>query len=273
MTNDQKSNAVSMILHAIGKIIAAAVVVAAVAMLLPTIAHAGSVGGTGGATEITQIQNNIELALQSVEEQFQTLEIIEQKYLARLENLKSSVDKYTAPFQKAYSTYQKIQATQQKLVALGDKLKNLDTALMDRYRGAAAAKLNWKDYMAREKNLVKDGNERAIAQAKSNHETLVSTKESMEAYQKAAGAMEESTGSHQATRVLGAQLTLLGGDINKLITITAQTNTNAALDRQDQVAKEDLKNQHYEEFMNAVKAERDARRKALGMAPWVEVKK
>ena len=49
--------------------------------------------------------------------------------------------------------------------------------------------------------------------------------------------MDESTGLHQATRILGAQLTLMGGDINKLIAITAQENTARALERQDKAAE------------------------------------
>lgn len=42
-------------------------------LLMPGIAIAGSVGGTGGATEITQIANNTQLMMSYVEQAQQTI--------------------------------------------------------------------------------------------------------------------------------------------------------------------------------------------------------
>lgn len=58
----------------------------ALLLLLPGIASAGTVAGTGGATEITQIANNTQLAMSYVEQAQQTIHQFNQ-YQAMLRNL------------------------------------------------------------------------------------------------------------------------------------------------------------------------------------------
>lgn len=190
----------------------------------PIYVRAGSVGGTGGATELTQISNNVELALQSIENQFQTIQQIETKFLTKLENLKESVSKYTAPFERAFDTYNKIKDTQRKLVIFKNKLEDTKTALDNRMKNFSVSNLDWGSYTKREKKLIQEGNKMAVAKIEANREVLEQTQTAMKAYQESAAALEQSTGTHQATRILGAQLTMIGGDLNKLISITAQSN-------------------------------------------------
>ena len=198
-------------------------------------AFAGGGGGFAGATEMTQIMNNAELAMQSVQEEMQSLELVEQTYLHRMQQLSSSIGPYTAPFAKTYDTYQKIKATQDKLIGLKGNVENLQGSMQNRFTQYAASNLSWQDWVAREGQMIRDGNERAKSQIESNQRVLLQTQESMQAYQRAADAMDTTTGTHQATRMLGSQLTLLGGDINRLITITAETNRNQGIAMQDQM--------------------------------------
>lgn len=215
--------------------LAASIVITALMLGAVPAAVAGGGGGFAGATEMTQIMNNAELAMQSVQEEMQSLELVEQTYLHRMQQYSSSIGQYTAPFAKAYGTYQKIKATQDKLTGLKGDVENLQGSLQNRFTQYATSKLSWQDWVAREGQMIKDGNERAKSQIESNQRVLVQTQESMQAYQSAADAMESTTGTHQATRLLGSQLTLLGGDINKLITITAETNRNQGIAMQDQM--------------------------------------
>lgn len=200
-------------------------------------AKAGGGGGFAGATEMTQIMNNAELAKVAVEEQMQSIELVEQTYLHRMQQLKSSIGEYTAPFQKAHATYQRVMEVHGKLSVLKGNLQDLDGQLEQRFQHMAASSLSWQGYLDREALLIQDGNQRALSQVKANQEVLISTQDAMQAYQKAANAMESSEGTHQATRVLGAQLTLLGGDVNKLVAITAQANALRGLERQQQAAE------------------------------------
>lgn len=200
-------------------------------------ARAGGGGGFAGATEATQIMNNVELALQSAQEEMQSLELVEQTYLQRLQQIKSSIGEYTAPFQNAMSTYQRVTEVHGRLAVLKGSLQNLDGQLDQRFQQFGASSLTWQGYLDREALLIQDGNQRAISQVTANQEVLVSTQDAMQAYQKAANAMEATEGTHQATRMLGSQLTLLGGDLNKLIAITAQSNAVNGLEMQERAAE------------------------------------
>ncbi len=209
------------------------VVFALTAASLP--ARAGSVAGFGGASEITQIMNNAELAVQSMQSELQSVELVEHTYLQRLQQLKSTIGPYTAPFQKTLDSYQKVKAMHDNLSMLKGKTENLQGVLQNRFKEFAASNLTWDQWMAREQKLIREGNEIAITKIQTNQAALTGVKTSMEAYQKAANAMEATTGTHQATRMLGAQLTLLGGDVNRLITITAEANKAQALDAQEKI--------------------------------------
>lgn len=241
------------------KALVAVLMILVVLQALP--AKAGGGGGFAGATEATQIMNNAELAMQSVQEELQALELVEQTYLQRMQQLSSSIGQYTTPFAKAYGTYQKVKATQETLTAFKGKLENLDGALTDRFRQLSVSNLSWQAYVDREGQMIRDGNERAIAQMKANQDVLVGTRDSMEAYQRAATAMDATTGTHQATRMLGSQLTLLGGDLNKLIAITAQANAVKGLEMQERAAERESSRASAEEIRK-LQAALDKKRRA-----------
>jgi len=213
-----------------------ALLVASLNFLIST-AHAGGGGALkGGATELTQMMNNAELALQSVEEQIQTIESIERTYLARLQQLSSSIGEYTAPFRKAYSMYQRVNKLHTRLTGLGEKLENFDQTLDARFKEFAASQLTWNDWMLREQKLVQQNDEAARARLAANREVLTSLSDSLDAYQKAAEGMEDTSGVHQAVRQLAPLLQTLGGDVNKLIAVTAQENYSRDLERQERAA-------------------------------------
>lgn len=191
---------------------------------VPGLCLAGSVGGFGGATEITQIMNNAELAVQSMQSELQSVELIEHTYLQRLQQMKSTIGPLTAPYQKTLDSYQKVKAMHDSLSVLNGKTQNYQGALQDRFKEFSASNLTWDQWKAREQKMIQQGNEVAITKIQTNQAALEGVKNSMEAYQKQADAMEATQGEHQATRVLGAQLTVLGGDVNRLITITAEAN-------------------------------------------------
>ncbi len=235
----EEHESVKSIANSIKKIVLAiaAIVLIDVALGIFNRAHAGSVAGFGGATEITQLANNAELVSQNVQSQIQSAQLVEQTYLQQLQQLKSSIGVYTLPYQTTQATYQKVEQYQSQLLNLQSSVGDLSGALESRYREMAASNLDWQDWLAREKSLIQSGDGRARAEIQSNQAVLESTQSAIDAYQKTAAGMNDSAGVHQATQILGAQLTLMGGDINKLIALTAQTNTAKALDQQDKAAE------------------------------------
>lgn len=245
MTENPKSDLVAAILRHLTKLFVALVMLVCLGLALPK-AHAGGGGLTGGATEFTQIANNVELAMINVEEVTQTIQdelrniqLIEQTYIARLQQLKESIGQYAAPFQKAYATYKKVVDTKNKLLGVAHSISNLDETLKSRYRDLAASTLDWKGYLEREQTLIQSGDQRAREKLKSNVEVLEGAKESIEAYQESAIQIESTVGVRGATQVLGAQLAMVGQDINKLIAITAQAHIAEAAKEQEKAAVEE----------------------------------
>lgn len=184
----------------------------------------GSVAGTGGSTEITQLINKAQLISQSTRQEQLLLQEIEQTYLSRLQQLGMSTGEYTTSYQNTLSTYNQVRDTNSKLSIMQGSLGSLNGALEDRYRQFSASNLSQNDWMARERALINQGDERARAQIISNRNVFESTKTSMDGYQKSAAALNATTGTHAATQLLGAQMSMLGGDLNKLIAITAMEN-------------------------------------------------
>ncbi|MDP2196339.1 MAG: hypothetical protein Q8J72_10200 [Rhodocyclaceae bacterium] len=224
-------------------------------------ANAGSVGGTGGATEITQLINKAQLVSQSARQELQLIQQIEQTYLQKLQQLKLDLGEHTSTYQNLLKTYQNVADVSNKLAHFQGSLGRVNGVLEDRYRQFSASSLSMGDWMARERSMISQGDERARAQIIANREVFESTKTSMEAYQRAAERMQSSTGTHQATQLLGAQLSMLGGDLNRLISITALENANRAAERQEEKAVRE-RGLHEAERVWKAQQEINARRKA-----------
>ena len=200
-------------------------------------AHAGGrAAGPVGATEITQLINKAQLVSQSARQELQLIQQVEQTFLQKLQQLKLDLGEHTSTYQSMLSTYRNVAEVSARLTHFQGSLGRLNGALEDRYRQFSASSLSMGDWVARERSMIQGGDERARAAIIANREVFESTKTSMEAYQRAAKRMQDTQGTHQATQLLGAQLSMLGGDLNKLISLTALENANRAAERQDEAA-------------------------------------
>lgn len=240
-----------------------ALLVASLSLLSASAAHAGGGGMGGGATEVTQMMNNTELAMQTMESTRQTVEMIEHTYLQRLQQMKQSIGEYTAPFQDTYETYAKIMDLNSKLGIMQGDVNNLQGILDNRYRQFSASSLSWDGWKQREALAIQAGDQRARAELESNRRALENVNSSMGAYQKAAAGMEGTQGVHQAVRQLAPMLTMLGGDVNKLITITAQANAARAEEQFEKRAREAADLEYTKKFQQQLDAERESRHQFL----------
>lgn len=211
--------------------------IAALLMFASFDARAGGGSGFSGATEMTQLANNVELALQSAEEMAQTYESVEQTYLSRMQQLATSVGEYTSPYQKVLDAHRKIVDARRAVDVLKNGLDGLKSALVERFRGQAASGLTWNQYVMREKSLIQSGYARSRAELEANLAVMESTEAAIHTYQRTAQALELTTGTHQANRIMGAQLAQIGGDLNKLIALTAQANATRAEEQYEKSAE------------------------------------
>lgn len=221
------------------KVLAGAVIAMGIALSSQYVRAGGGGFKPIGATEVTQLMNNAELAMIAIEEKLQTVEQIQQTYLGRLQQIKKSIGEYTAPFQSVYQSYQKIMNLQSELKSMKGRVEHMKANLDDRYREFAASSLTWEDWMQREARAVSYGDARARAKLETNRRAFEGVKESMDGYQKAVQGMEDTPGVHQAVRQLAPMLQMLGGDMNRLIAITSQANLIEAEEHSQQMAKDE----------------------------------
>lgn len=102
------------------------------AAMLNQVAHAGTVAGTGGSTEITQILNNTELLQQSTEMYQQTKQLISQVKMAE-EQLKNLVRAPEMFWGEAPGQLQNLARLVAKGQALGYALNNIDQQFASKY--------------------------------------------------------------------------------------------------------------------------------------------
>lgn len=244
----------------------------ALGLFLARTAVAGGGGATGGATEFTQLINKAQLVSQSARQELQLLHQVEQTYLSKLQQLRGDLGEYTTTYQAMLKTYQNVADVSNKLTHFGGSLDRMKGALDDRYRQFSASKLSPTDWLAREHQLIADGDQRARALMVTNREILLETQSSMRNYQQSAQKMNSTTGTHSATQILGAQLAMLGGDINKLVAITALQNEVRAAEAQEGAAVRQRQLDTAEKIRAAQAELNERRRKELDALNRIEIK-
>lgn len=105
------------------------------AAMLNQAAHAGSVAGFGGSTEITQIMNNTELLQQSAEMYQQTKQLINQVKMAE-QQLRNLVASPEMVWGEAPNQLQQLAQLVAKGQALGYALNNIDQQFANKYPAA-----------------------------------------------------------------------------------------------------------------------------------------
>ena len=125
------------------------------------LANAGSVAGTGGATEITQIANNMQLVGMTAKQATQVSEAIATRiasvnqYVAMLQNLKNLP---AVAMQQALAPYKEQVGDLGKLFNSVDKLKkaaeNTEYLMSSRVTDARMLNMSMKEYLQREAKLA-----------------------------------------------------------------------------------------------------------------------
>lgn len=123
----------------------AALIAAAVAH----VAHAGTVAGTGGSTEVTQIMNNVELVNQSAQMYQQVQQTIQQVQYSK-QQLQNLVAAPQMLWGQAQSDLQQLSQLVTKGQALGYALGNIDQQFASKYQGYKpstnqTSARNWND--------------------------------------------------------------------------------------------------------------------------------
>lgn len=221
--------------------------------LSPLPGWAGGGGMSGGATEVTQIMNNTELLLQTIEEYTQTANLIEQTMLQKLQQAQKDLGMNNALLGGLVEQYQTAQKIRKNLDHLKGKAENFEQRLEDRVRAMAASSLDWKGYVERERRLIQSGNALAKQMLAADLAAAEQTRQSLKAYEQAAKDAEQSLGVHQATQLLNAQLAVVGQDLNRVISSLQDANVMAAEAALERAADREAAAQQGEQIREAQK--------------------
>ena len=239
----------------------AAALAAASILTAPAPVLAGG-GMSGGATEVTQILNNTQLALQSVKQEMQyALQL--QQYMVELQQLMPG--EMVAFGEFMLDAHQTITAAQQVYSAgarLYGSLEDLQSVTDNRFKSFAASGLTWEDYLEREGQLVQHQRDRVGILNQHEAHVARTVARNHENFQRLAEEIPRTQGSHEAIQLLNGQMAMLNGTLNEALHFQlAQSQRESARDVDAAIAR-DLDRQAVERF---IQDQRAADAKARGM--------
>lgn len=195
----------------------------AAAFAATTLLHAPAFGGAmaGGATEVTQILNNIQLLMQSATQEMQYATEVEQLYVQTLQQLPGRDTSLIADIQKAATLVSSAQGAKRSLEALTNDLGSLETHAQRRYDRFIASGLSWNNYVAREKEIAAQDRRRAKVVTQAEEAAMQRVKETWGSYQRYQREITTSQGEHQSMRILNGQMNALIGTMNTVLDLSA----------------------------------------------------
>lgn len=180
------------------------------------VAAGGGGGMTGGATEVTQLLNRTELAIQTVRQQAQYALQLEQKYrellqLAPAELL--SFGKTVQDIQESYQAYQRLSRASEDLYG---SLENMQGLARQRFTEFSATGLTWEEYVQRnrQRNEQQFGSTQVLRAAEAN--AMHQVERNYQNIQAVSSEVSRSQGIHASTMQLNAQMTQLLTQMNQI---------------------------------------------------------
>ncbi len=198
--------------------------VMAMVLSMPTFAGGG---GAGGATEVTQLMNNAQLAAQYAQ-QLIDYEVQWQKYLTEIEQ---QIPVEALEFADKVRTIQDYYNQAGNVVDKGSRLYGslveLNGLAQNRYREFASSGLTWEDYIERSDKI--SDNYRQTGEVMTDHEVHVmeSVKNNYTKLSEVMSDIPDSRGTHQSMQMLNGQMAMLNGTINEMLSF------NASMSRRD----------------------------------------
>lgn len=198
------------------------------ALSLVQLVHAGG-GMTGGATEWTQIANNVQLAKVSADSALTAKTTIDQ-YMTQLQQLQiqmQNIAKLGQPpegLQDIIRAQQSLSNYRTALERLYGSLEQQKDLMDKRFTEARLSGMTWDQYRERQVELARQQNQRAIERMSSERAALRQVEADFKYSERMAQQAQMSEGVHQATQLLNHQMSRLVAQNAKLteVLLTAQ---------------------------------------------------
>lgn len=219
----------------------AALIVAVPLAMLPPSAVGGSVGGNGGATEVTQLLNNAELAMQTIQDEIRNLTMMKQLATDVMQQIPLG-EEFAGLYAEAKAAYQEVSGAVGAAQRLYGSVSNLKETVNWRMQQFSASGLPWNDYLKRETDFARMRHEQITFLSQGELQAAAAVESAfrdLQAYQQRIG---QTSGTHQAMGLMNAQ-------VNSLLALTATGIANA--------------NNHYQAATVALAEEAGARERAM----------
>ena len=180
-------------------------------------ATAGSVAGNGGATEVTQILNNAELAMQTIQEAMIETQAKLANYYAMLQQAPIGVSEFSVTANDIHQKYQSATGMYQQLTGLYGSVGNLQNFAQQRFQAFAASGLDWNSYVQREQAMIQGRNDQYGFLNVQERSAITGVQKNYDAIQRYQGQIGSTTGTHGAMTVMNGQMNTLLGQINQML--------------------------------------------------------
>lgn len=196
-----------------------------------TVGHYRAVAGgaTGKATEMTQVLNNLELGMMTVQDAARNLTLAKQLYYDTLQQMPMDSDQ--SAFQETLNSYNNINNTLGAVNQLYGSVSTVKDNTQWRMNQFSASGLDWNGYVQREKDRAAFEQGRTTMLTDYEIQSLDSMKRNYEVVQRHQTTIQNTEGTHGA-------MTAMNGQMNTLLSMTNQGMEQAAVHYQAQTQKD-----------------------------------
>lgn len=214
---------------------------------------AGSVAGTGGATEVTQIANHAEMVKTSLDSA-QTASYTVSQYMTQLEQYRNQLVN-TVGVDPAYlnrtlgqidSTYRQTQGYMGRLTQVRGSLTQQNTAYQQRYDAARLQNMNIKDYAALEAQRLEQGNQAAIARRERDAQIMQQVNQDIVSLQEEQSSLPSSLGMNESIQRMNTSLGRLATQNATMTTLMLDRKNMAADDADEKLRRDAAKKTIFE---------------------------
>lgn len=191
------------------KLAAGVMVAATLATAVPS-AIGGSVAGNGGATEVTQILNNAELAMQTIQDEVRNLTMMKQLVVDQMQQIPLG-EEFAEMFAEAKQTYKDVSGALTATQRLYGTVSSAKDLAMFRMQQFSASGLDWKDYLKRETDLARWRGEQTTFLAQNEQMAMAAVQQAFAQVEEFQSRIGRTSGTHQAVGLMNSQMqTLIG---------------------------------------------------------------
>lgn len=194
-------------------------------------AFAGSVAGTGGATEVTQIMNNSELLKMGVDGA-QTAVTTVNQYMVQIEQYRNQlintvgIDpmKLNAQLNSLNTSYQQLASYRDQLIRTSGSMNNQLDAWGQRYTTAKVAGRTLKEQLEAEAKLREARNGAAMERAKRDEQIMQEVNSDIEQLRQAEADIPKSQGMNESIQNMHRTMNKIAFQNTKMIELLVESN-------------------------------------------------